>query len=105
MRSIRLAAAALMIAVMSMFVVPARPALAFGHHHGTTVHHRSFVHRHKMLTSVAAGYAAYKIAKHTGHNRTMAGRHRNFAQRHPFLTGIGAAAVTHHMLKKSEHRR
>ena len=57
------------------------------------------LHRHKTLASLGAGYAAYKIAHHTGKNRTASGGHRNFMQRHPVLTGLGAAAMTHHVLK------
>ena len=64
-------------------------------------HKKSFVQRHPTLTSVGAGYAAYKAAKITGKNRTRAGGKKNFAQRHPVLTGIGAGMVTHHVIKKN----
>ncbi|HLV80468.1 MAG TPA: hypothetical protein VKT32_09305, partial [Chthonomonadaceae bacterium] len=63
--------------------------------------HKNFAQRHPTMTSIGAGYAAYKVAKVTGHNRELHGRKKNFAQRHPFLTGMGAAAVTHHYIKKS----
>ena len=63
--------------------------------------HRTFVQRHRTMTSVAAGYAAYKVAKTTGNRRAKAGGKRNFAQRHPMLTGVGAGLVTHHYIKKS----
>lgn len=68
-------------------------------------HHKNILQRHPILSSAAAGIAAYKIAKRTGHNRTMAGRKLNFAQRHPMLTGMAAAAVTHHYIKKSMKHR
>jgi hypothetical protein len=64
-------------------------------------HKKNFAQRHPTLTSAAAGYAAYKIAKKTGQNRARAGRKKNFAQRHPFLTGMAAAGATHHIIKKS----
>ena len=65
---------------------------------------RSFVQKHRHLTSMAAGVAAYKAAKVTGKNRAMHGKKKNFAQRHPFMTGIGAAAATNHVIKKSEKK-
>jgi hypothetical protein len=65
--------------------------------------HRSWAHKHKTLTSVAAGVAAYKAAKITGNNRAAMGGRKNFMQRHPVLTGMGAAMATHHMLKKTDH--
>ena len=68
-------------------------------HAQPTMAPQNFAQRHSTLTSAAAGYAAYKIAKTTGHNRDMNGNHKNFAQRHPFLTGAAAAAVTHHVIK------
>ena len=67
-------------------------------------HKKNFAQRHPTLTSAAAGYAAYKIAKTTGKKRAMAGRKKNFAQRHPFMTGMAAAGVTHHMIKKSNQK-
>ena len=66
-----------------------------------TTHKKNFAQRHPTMTSIGAGYAAYKVAKVTGKNRALHGRKKNFAQRHPFLTGIAAAGVTHHYLKKS----
>ena len=93
----------LLLAVAVPLTLGAPPASALGHH--TTVTHRSILHKHKALTSIAAGIAAYHVAKKTGKNRMAAGRHRNFAQRHPFLTGVGAAALTHHVLKKTDHPR
>ena len=67
---------------------------------------KNFAQRHPMLTSGAAGIAAYKIAKKTGQNRVLHGGKKNFAQRHPFLTGVAAAGVTHHVIKKSmKHKR
>ena len=71
----------------------------------STPHKKNFAQRHPTLTSAAAGYAAYKIAKKTGQNRALAGKKKNFAQRHPVLTGIAAAGVTHHMIKKSNQRK
>ena len=64
-------------------------------------HHKSFVQRHAVLSSMAAGAAAYHAAKVTGNNRAMMGGRKNFMQRHPVMTGIGAAMITHHMIKKS----
>ena len=52
--------------------------------------------KHTKLKTVAAGVAAYEIAKHSGKNKA----HKNFMQRHPVLTGMAAAAVVHHELKK-----
>lgn len=63
--------------------------------------HKNFAQRHPTMTSIGAGYAAYKVAKVTGKNRAMHGGKKNFAQRHPFLTGVAAAGVTHHYIKKS----
>ena len=48
--------------------------------------------KHTKLKTVAAGVAAYELAKHTGKNKM----HKNFMQRHPVLTGIAAAAAVHH---------
>jgi hypothetical protein len=55
-------------------------------------------HRHTGLKSVAAGVAAYEVAKHTGRPG-----HKNFAQRHPIMTGVAAGMITHHFLKKHRH--
>ena len=52
--------------------------------------------KHKTAKAVAAGVAAYEIAKHTGKNKA----HKNFMQKHPVLTGVAAAAIVHHKLKK-----
>ena len=52
--------------------------------------------KHTKLKTVAAGVAAYEIAKHTGKVKA----HKNFMQRHPVLTGVAAAAIAHHELKK-----
>jgi cellobiose-specific phosphotransferase system component IIC len=83
---------------MGMVAIPACTPVAFAQ----TIHKKkNFAQRHPMLTSAAAGIAAYKIAKKTGQNRAAVGRKKNFAQRHPMLTGIAAAAVTHHYIKKS----
>ena len=73
------------------------PALA----QETTVHKKNIVQRHPKIASLAAGIAAYKVAKTTGKNRAAAGKKKNFFQRHPILTGIGAAVATHHVIKKS----
>ncbi len=63
-------------------------------------HHRNILQRHKTLSSVGAGVAAGKVAKHTGKKRVAQGGKKNFAQRHPHLTGAAAAVGTHHILKK-----
>jgi hypothetical protein len=63
----------------------------------------NIVQRHPTVSSLAAGYAAYKAAKITGQNREAAGGNKNFAQRHPFLTGAAAAVLTHHVIKRSIH--
>ncbi len=52
--------------------------------------------KHTKLKSVAAGVAAYELAKHSGKHKA----HKNFMQKHPVLTGIAAAAVVRHELKK-----
>jgi hypothetical protein len=54
--------------------------------------------KHHKAKAMAAGVAAYEIAKHTGRPG-----HKNFAQRHPVLTGIAAAAVVNHHLKHKKH--
>ncbi len=74
---------------------------------GASARHRSgnIFQRHRGASSVAAGIAAYHIAKHTGRNRAAHGGHRNFAQRHPMISGIGAAVLTHHILKHHTHAR
>ncbi len=64
-------------------------------------HKKNFAQRHPTMTSIGAGYAAYKAAKITGKNRARVGRKKNFAQRHPILTGMAAGMATHHMIKKS----
>lgn len=66
---------------------------------------KNFAQKHPTMTSVAAGVAAYKVAKKTGQNRTAAGKKKNFAQRHPVLTGIGAAVATKHVIKKSNQKK
>ena len=66
---------------------------------------KNFAQKHSTMTSVAAGVAAYKIAKKTGQNRAAAGKKKNFAQRHPVLTGIGAAVATKHVIKKSNQKK
>src|SRR5262249_14164326 len=66
-----------------------------------TAKKKNFAQRHPTMTSVAAGVAAYKVAKKTGQNRAAAGKKKNFAQRHPIMTGIGAAMATKHVIKKS----
>jgi hypothetical protein len=68
-------------------------------------HKKNFAQRHPTLTSAAAGYTAYKIAKKTGKNRAAVGKKKNFAQRHPMLTGVAVAGATHHVIKKSEKKR
>ncbi|MCA1594972.1 MAG: hypothetical protein LC772_00875 [Chloroflexi bacterium] len=66
--------------------------------------HRSFAERHKTATSLAAGIAAYQIAKHTGANRAAAGGHKNWAQRHPMATAVGAAMLTHHAISVQQRK-
>lgn len=66
---------------------------------------KNFAQRHPTMTSVAAGVAAYKVAKTTGKNRAAQGGKKNFAQRHPILTGIGAAVATKHVIKKSNQNK
>jgi hypothetical protein len=56
--------------------------------------------KHRKAKAIAAGVAAYEIAKHTGKNKA----HKNFMQRHPMLTGIAAAAAVNHHLKKKEKK-
>lgn len=63
--------------------------------------HLNIIQRHPTLSSMGAGYAAYKASKMTGQNREAMGGHKNFMQRHPILTGVAAAALTHHMIKRS----
>src|SRR5580704_1950552 len=92
-----------LVFALSLMLGVVRPPAAYGQ---GTVHHmghsaKNFAQKHRTATSLAAGYAAYKIAKHTGANRAANGGRKNFAQRHPFLTGVAAAGVTHHMIKKS----
>ena len=86
-----------LVVVMLALLIPLLSlpsASAFGKHKNGNV-----FQRHRTLSSLAAGVAAYHVAKHTGKNRMAHGGRRNFAQRHPFLTGVGAAVATHHLLK------
>lgn len=53
--------------------------------------------KHHKAKAIAAGIAAYEVAKHTG----KPGR-KNFLQKHPMLTGIGTAMVVNHKLKKAK---
>jgi len=63
--------------------------------------HKTFAQKHHKLAGIAAGVAAYKIAKKTGKNRVAAGGKKNFAQKHPMLTGVATGvAVNHHLKKK-----
>jgi len=66
---------------------------------------KNFAQKHPTMTSVAAGVAAYKVAKKTGQNRAARGGKKNFAQRHPIMTGIGAAMATKHVIKKSNQKK
>jgi hypothetical protein len=59
--------------------------------------------KHRHLKAVAAGVAAYEIAKHTGRNRAAHGGKKNFAQRHPMMTGIAAGMAANHYMKKHKH--
>jgi len=54
--------------------------------------------KHRKLKAVAAGVAAYEIAKHTGKGKA----HKNIMQKHPVLTGIAAGMAVNHHLKKKE---
>ncbi len=54
--------------------------------------------KHHKAKAIAAGVAAYEVAKHTGRRG-----HKNFMQRHPVLTGIGAAVIVNHHLKHKKH--
>ena len=54
--------------------------------------------KHRKAKSIAAGIAAYELAKHTGRPG-----HKNFAQRHPMLTGVAAGLAVNHHLKKKHH--
>jgi len=54
--------------------------------------------KHIKAKSIAAGIAAYEVAKHTGRPG-----HKNIAQRHPVLTGIAAGMAMKHHLKKKSH--
>jgi hypothetical protein len=101
MKSLRTGAMAIVMAAalgLTGWTVAVSPASARLH---SPKPHRTFVQRHRTMTSVAAGYAAYKVAKTTGNRRAAMGGKRNFAQRHPMLTGIGAGMVTHHYIKKN----
>lgn len=69
--------------------------------HQTVVKKKNFAQRHPTLTGVAAGVAAYKVAKKTGKNRAAAGGKKNFAQRHPVMTGIATGMVVHKVAKDS----
>ena len=59
----------------------------------------SIIHRHPNATGVAAGAAAYHVAKHSGNKRAATGRHRNFVQRHPIATGVAAGMAAKHIAK------
>lgn len=89
-----------LVFTLGMTGLPGISTAAWAQTHKTT-HKKNFAQRHPIITSAAAGIAAYKIAKKTGQNRALHGRKKNFAQRHPFLTGVAAAGVTHHVIKKS----
>ena len=66
----------------------------------TVMAQHSVFHRHPNLTGAAAGYTAYRAAKHTGKNRVARGRHRNLMQRHPIATGVVAGMAAKHLAKK-----
>ncbi len=99
----RIALSLALVFALGMVALPGAQSAAWAQ--TAPVHHKkNFAQRHPTLTSAAAGYAAYKVAKKTGHNRALMGRRKNFAQRHPFLTGAAAAMATHHVIKKSLHK-
>jgi hypothetical protein len=50
--------------------------------------------KHRKLKTVAAGVAAYELAKHS-HNR--------FAHKHRVAAGIAAAVAANHYMKKKHH--
>jgi hypothetical protein len=56
-----------------------------------TMHHKSFIKRHPMASSMMAGMAAHHYARRHGHG---------FMHRHPMATGMAAAALMHHHAKK-----
>ncbi len=67
----------------------------------TVVKKKNFAQKHPTMTGMAAGVAAYKVAKTTGKNREKAGGKKNFAQRHPVMTGIAAGVITRKVAKDS----
>ena len=69
--------------------------------HKTVVKKKNFAQKHPTLTGVAAGVAAYKIAKKTGKNRAAVGKKKNFAQRHPVITGVATGMAVHKVAKDS----
>jgi len=74
--------------------------------HKTVVKKKNFAQKHPKLTGIAAGVAAYKLAKKTGNNRAAAGKKKNFAQRHPVLTGVATGMVVHKVAKDSgKHKK
>ena len=63
------------------------------------------IERHKTLSTLATGYAAYKAAKVTGENREAVGGEKNLFQKHPVLSGLAAAALAHHEINKSIEKK
>lgn len=95
-------------ACMLMFVftvgaisLPAGVMAQSGTTRSTAVKKKNFAQRHPTMTGIAAGVAAYKVAKKTGNNRVAHGGKKNFAQRHPVMTGIATGMVVHKVAKDS----
>lgn len=97
----RRAWATLMALVFCVSAACAVPTAALAQAASSTTKKKNFAERHPTVTGVAAGVAAYKVAKKTGKNRKMAGQKRNFAQRHPVLTGVATGVTVRHYAKKS----
>jgi hypothetical protein len=59
----------------------------------------NIVHRHPMLSSVAAAMATHHALKVAARNRKASGRRLNWAERHPTLSALGAGVAVHHYAK------
>ena len=79
---------ALVPAALTLAVSVSSPVMAQG-----TMTHKAggMMHRHPMMTGMAAGMAAHHMAKHA---------HGGMMHRHPMMTGMAAGMMAHHMAKK-----
>jgi len=97
--ALRIVVAILLTAFTAAFIAPVRGYAD----QAPTAHHKNFVQRHPVVTSIAAAALTHHALKVAARNRKRHHQKLTWAERHPTLSAVGVGVVTHHMIKKSTH--